>query len=268
MTSQSQTAKFVRFHKTGDASVLKLEELPVQAPVGDEIRIAVEAIGLNRAEVMFREGQYLETPDFPSKLGYEASGVIEAIGPDVSDFTVGDRVSTIPAFSMGQYGVYGERVIVPARAVAEYPARLSAIEGTSIWMQYITAFGGLIEVGKLTSGATVVITAASSSVGLAAIQIAKMLGATVVATTRGKGKEQFLRDAGANHVVVSDEEDLAERVMDITSGKGANLFFDPVGGLCWRCLRRRQRLGRLLSSMAPCRLHRHLSRFSLRWPRV
>lgn len=158
--------------------------------------VAVEAIGLNRAEVMFREGQYLETPDCPSKLGYEASGVIEAIGPDVSDFTVGDRVSTIPAFSMGQYGVYGERVIVPARAVAKYPARLSAIEGASIWMQYITAFGGLIEVGKLTSGATVVMTAASSSVGLAAIQIAKMLGATVVATTRGKGKEQFLRDAG------------------------------------------------------------------------
>ncbi|VAW80529.1 Quinone oxidoreductase [hydrothermal vent metagenome] len=225
-----KTAKIVRFHKTGDASVLKLEDLPVQVPVGDEIRIAVEAIGLNRAEVMFREGQYLESPEFPSKLGYEASGVIEAVGPDVSDFTVGDRVSTIPAFSMGKYGVYGERVIVPARAAAKYPARLSAVEGASIWMQYITAFGGLIEVGKLAQGMTVVITAASSSVGLAAIQIAKMLGAIVIATTRGKDKRQFLLDAGADHVIVSKDEDLVKRVMDITSGQGANVFFDPVGG--------------------------------------
>ncbi|GMQ88000.1 MAG: hypothetical protein BMS9Abin08_1215 [Gammaproteobacteria bacterium] len=116
---------------------------------------------MNRAEVMFREGQYLESPDFPSKLGYEASGVIEAVGPDVSDFKVGDRISTTPAFSMGKYGVYGERAIVPARAAAKYPATLSAAEGAAIWMQYITAFGGLIEVGKLTPGATVVITAAS-----------------------------------------------------------------------------------------------------------
>lgn len=225
-----QTAKIVRFHKTGDASVLKLEDLPVQVPVDDEIRIAVEAIGLNRAEVMFREGQYLESPELPSKLGYEASGVIEAVGPDVSDFKVGDRVSTIPAFSMGKYGVYGERAIVPARAVAKYPATLSAAEGASIWMQYITAFGGLVEVGKLAPGATVVITAASSSVGLAAIQIANMLGANTIATTRGQDKRQFLLDAGANHVVVSSEEDLVERVMDITSGHGANVVFDPIGG--------------------------------------
>ncbi len=225
-----QTSKIVRFHKTGGASVLKVEDLPVQVPVGNEIRIAVEAIGLNRAEVMLREGRYLETPDFPSKLGYEASGLIDAVGPDVSDFKVGDRVSTIPAFPMSQYGVYGEHAIVPARAVAKYPARLSAIEGASIWMQYITVFGGLIEVGKLASGATVVITAASSSVGLAAIQVAKMLGAIVIATTRGKEKRQFLLDAGADHVVISGEEDLVERVMAVTAGKGANLFFDPIGG--------------------------------------
>ncbi len=121
-------------------------------------------------------------------------------------------------------------------------------EGASIWMQYITSFGGLIEIGKLTLGATVVITAASSSVGLAAIQIAKIPGATVVATTRGKEKGQFLRDAGANHVVVSDEEDLAERVMDIISGKGANLLFDPVGGPLlkligiWNLISKKERL--------------------------
>ncbi len=226
----AQTARIVRFHETGDASVLKLEELEVQAPVDDEIRIKVEAIGLNRAEVMFREGHYLESPSFPSRLGYEAAGIVDAVGPNVVDLKVGDRVSTIPAFSMGQYGVYGESAIVPARVAAKYPEHLSAAQGASLWMQYLTAFGGLIELGKLAPGATVVITAASSSVGLAAIQIAKNVGAIAIATTRGKDKQQFLRDAGADHVIVSDEEDLAGRVMEITAGQGANVIFDPVGG--------------------------------------
>ncbi len=118
-------------------------------------------------------------------------------------------------------------------------------------MQYITAFGGLVEVGKLAPGATVVITAASSSVGLAAIQIAKMLGAIVITTTRGKDKRQFLLDVGADHVIVSKDEDMVKRVMDITSGQGANVLFDPVDGPCWKCARWRQRLRQLLLSMAP-----------------
>ena len=106
--------KIVRFYETGGPEVLKLEELPLTEPGKGEVRIKVEAIGLNRAEVMFRKGQYLETPQLPSRLGYEAAGLIDAIGPDVTEFQIGDRVSTIPSFPMGQYGVYGESAIVPA----------------------------------------------------------------------------------------------------------------------------------------------------------
>ncbi len=222
--------RIIRFHKTGGADVLKVEDLPLSEPGEDEIRLKVETIGLNRAEIMFREGQYLEEPILPSRLGYEAAGTVDAVGSGISGIKIGDRVSTIPAFSIGQYGVYGESAIVPGYAVARYPDNLSAIEGTAIWMQYLTAFGALIEIGQLKKDSIVLITAASSSVGLAAIQITKAAGALAITTTRGVDKKQFLLDAGANHVIVTDEEDLAESVMAVTSGKGANLIFDPIAG--------------------------------------
>ena len=150
---------------------------------------------------MFRQGHYLEHPVLPSRLGYEAAGIIDAIGPGTSGLKIGDRVSTIPSFSIGTYGVYGESAVVPASAVARYPENLSPVEGTAIWMQYLTAFGALIEFGHLQKGDTVLITAASSSVGLAAIQITKSVGATAIAITRGADKKSFLIEKiGRAHV--------------------------------------------------------------------
>jgi len=224
------TAKVVRFHETGDASVLKIQQEAILSPGPDEVRLNVEAIGLNRAEVMFRNGAYLEQPVFPSKLGYEAAGIIDAVGPDVTAFKVGDRVSTMPTFSMGQYGVYGEKPIVPVSAIARYPENLTVPQATSIWMQYITAYGALVDIGQLRQEQTVLITAASSSVGIAALQVAKILGAKTIATTRGNSKVKQLYDAGADHVIQTDSENLVERVATITSDQGANVIFDPIGG--------------------------------------
>lgn len=222
--------KIVRFHETGPAEVLKLEDLPLTQPGNGEVRLKVEALGLNRAEVMFRQGQYLETPQLPSRIGYEAAGTIDAVGPGVSDLRIGDRVSTIPSFAMGQYGVYGESAVVPAASVARYPDNLSPSEGSAIWMQYLTAYGALVEFGQIKKGDPVLITAASSSVGLAAIQIAKAAGALAIATTRGADKKPFLLEAGADQVIVTDAEDLPQRVMALTAGKGARITFDPVAG--------------------------------------
>jgi NADPH:quinone reductase-like Zn-dependent oxidoreductase len=226
----SSTAKVVRFNQTGNASVLKIEDLPVAEPGEQELRIKVEAIGINRAEVMFRNGAYLEVPELPSRLGYEAAGIVDAVGKNVTDFKVGDRVSTIPAFSMGQYGVYGERVVVPVNAVAKCPESLTTQQSAAIWMQYITAYGALIDIGQLKQGQRVLITAASSSVGVAAIQIAKSQGAEVIATTRGISKKQFLLEQGADHVIQTDSEDLVASMAEITQGAGAELIFDPIGG--------------------------------------
>ena len=151
-------------------------------------------------------------------------------GPERGRLSIGDRVSTIPAFSMVQYGVYGESAVVPAHAVAAYPENLSPAEGASIWMQYMTAWGAIVDYGQVKAGDAVLIPAASSSVGLAAIQIVKAAGAIAIATTRGSGKKQALLDAGADQIIVTDEENLPGRVMTLTGGKGANIVFDPVAG--------------------------------------
>src|SRR5262245_41336251 len=121
-------ARVVRFHQTGGPEVLKIEQVDVPPPGAGEVRIAVKALGLNRDEAMFRSGHYLDQPKLPARLGYEAAGTVEAIGPSVEGLQVGDAVSTIPAFSQNQYGVYGDTATVPASAVAKHPASLSWAE--------------------------------------------------------------------------------------------------------------------------------------------
>ncbi len=226
----NETVKIVRFHQTGGAEVLQLDELPLPQPAAGEVRLRVKAIGLNRAEVMFRRGRYLVQPVLPSKIGYEASGTVEAVGEGVDPAWVSKVASTVPSFPVDRYGVYGEVAVVPATALAEYPQELSFEEGTSIWMQYLTAYGALVMYGKLGPGDFVLITAASSSVGLAAIEMVRVQGAVSIATTRTAVKKAELLAAGANHVIVTEEEDLVARVMEITGGKGARVVFDPVGG--------------------------------------
>jgi NADPH2:quinone reductase len=131
---------------------------------------------------------------------------------------------------MSQYGVCGEVAIVPATAVVKHPASLSLAEAASIWMQYLTAYGAVVEYGHLAAGETVIVTAASSCIGIAAIQIANSLGAIPIAATRMAAKRDALLAAGAAHVVVTDEQDLVAEVMRITEGKGARLAVDPIGG--------------------------------------
>ena len=226
----SDLAKIVRFHELGEADVLRIEDLPIPEPGPGEVRLRVKAIGLSRAEVLFRKNQYLYKPTLPSKLGYEASGVVEALGTGVDTSLLGKTMATVPGFPANEYGVYGEVAIVPASALAAYPAAFTFIEGTSIWMTYITAYGALVHYGHVSKGDHVLITAASSSVGVAAIDIAKSEGAIAIATTRSARKKADLLDLGADHVIVTEEEDLAARVREITAGVGARIIFDPVAG--------------------------------------
>jgi NADPH:quinone reductase-like Zn-dependent oxidoreductase len=223
-------ARIVRFHQVGGPEVLRVEEVEVPPPGKGEVQIRIKALGLNRAESMFRRGQYLEDPKLPARLGYEAAGTVAAIGPGVQGFKVGDAVSTIPSFSLNDYGLYGDLANAPVHAVTHHPASLSWEAAAAVWMQYLTAYGALIDIGRLTRGDTILIPAASSSVGLAAIQIANRVGAVPVALTRGKSKRQALLDEGAAHVITTDEQDLVKEVMAITGGKGARMVFDPVGG--------------------------------------
>jgi NADPH:quinone reductase-like Zn-dependent oxidoreductase len=226
----NSTARIVRFHSIGGPEVLRISEEPIPEPGQGEVRLRIKAIGLNRAEVMFRNGQYLETPILPSKLGYEAAGVVEAVGPEVDKSWLGKKASTVPSFLMTQYGVYGEVAVVPASALAVYPEKLTPEQGTSIWMQYLTAYGALITHAQITKGDFVIITAASSSVGVAAIEMVKTEGAISIATTRTSKKRAILVEIGAAHVIATEEEDFIGRVNQITGGKGARVIFDPIAG--------------------------------------
>jgi NADPH:quinone reductase-like Zn-dependent oxidoreductase len=126
--------------------------------------------------------------------------------------------------------MYGEVVLAPIHAVVKHPKGLSPVEAASIWMMFITAYGALIEDAKITSRDAVVIPGASSSVGLAAIQIANSVGAKSIALTRTSAKRKQLSDAGAKFVIATEEEDLVKEIDKITGGQGARVVFDPVGG--------------------------------------
>jgi NADPH:quinone reductase-like Zn-dependent oxidoreductase len=222
--------RVVRFHATGGPEVLRIEDIDVPPPGADEVRIRVKVLGLNRAEAMFRRGQYIVSPKLPERLGYEAAGVVETIGTNVKGFAPGETVSVIPSLLMPRWPAYGELASFPADLVVKHPPNLSLKEAAAAWMQYITAYGALIDVARLARGEFVVITAASSSVGVAAIQIANLIGATPIATTRTSSKRQALIDAGAAHVIATQEEDLVARLREITGPAGARVMFDPIGG--------------------------------------
>jgi NADPH:quinone reductase-like Zn-dependent oxidoreductase len=209
----------------GGPEVLRLEEVKL------EVRIRVDAIGLNRAESNFRSGTYVYASHLPgSGLGYEAAGVVEAIGEGVNGFVVGDAVSAVPTFLMTDYGTYGESVVLPAHALVHRPDGVDAVTGAATWMAYSTAYGLLVEFGGVKPGDTVLINAASSSVGVAAIQVANHLGAVPIASTRTGAKRQRLPDAGAAHVIAVEEENLVREIHGLTGGRGVELAIDAVMG--------------------------------------
>jgi NADPH:quinone reductase-like Zn-dependent oxidoreductase len=225
------TSKVIRFYEEGGPDELRIDTVDVPEPGPDEVRVRVAAIGLNRAELHYRTGNYYHRPArFPAILGYEAAGTVDALGPGVEGLAVGDAVSVVPSFSMTEYGVYAERPIVPVRSIVRRPQGQTAEAGAALWMAGLTAYGGLIEAGGLRAGDTVLITAATGSIGIAAIQVANRIGAHVIATTRDEKKRERLLAAGAEHVIVTREENLVERVRSITGGRGAELVFDAVAG--------------------------------------
>lgn len=223
-------ARIVRFHELGaPADVLRIEDTNVPAPKANEVRIEIEAFALNRADNLFTYGHHYTLPTLPSRIGSEAAGRVEAVGSAVTAFRVGDHVCTIP-FHTDKYGVQGELALYPEDYLAPWPDCLSAEQATSVWMQYLTAYFALIEIGEVSPDDHILIGAASSSAGLAAIQLCKDAGSTVIATTRTAKKRLAIQSAGADHVVVTDQETLESRIKELTDGKGVRLVYDPIGG--------------------------------------
>lgn len=222
-------SRVVRFHQLGGADVLRIEQREVPVPNESEVVLKVEAIGMNRADVMLRTGNYLEAATFPSQLGFEASGTVITIGKNVSRFKQGDKVCVIPGFNLSQFGTYTDHAVIPEQHIVPLPQGTSFQEGAAMWMAHLTAFGGLCLAMNIRRGDWIAITAASSSVGLAAIQIARYLGAKPIALTLTSEKAQALLAEGAEAVIATREEPLVERLLQITGG-GIQAAFDAVGG--------------------------------------
>ncbi|MBR8657275.1 zinc-dependent alcohol dehydrogenase family protein [Achromobacter sp. Marseille-Q0513] len=223
-------ARVIRFHQHGGPEVLRIEQAEAVPPAGGEVQIRVKALGLNRAEALLRAGTYIEQAVFPSGLGLEAAGLVEAVGADVTDFAPGDAVSIVPPQSMVRWPAYGELATFPAELVVKHPPSLDWKEAAAVWMPYLTAYGALVDVAGLRQSDFVVVTAASSSVGLAAIQIANRIGAIPIAVTRTRAKAEALLAAGAAHVVATAEENLEARLRDISGAAGVRVVLDPIGG--------------------------------------
>ena len=145
---------------------------------------------------------------FPAKLGYGAAGIVEAVGDGVVDLVVGDKVSVVPSFSFHEYGMYGELVNAPRRGVVKLSDALSFEEAAATWMMFVTAYGALIDMAQMKAGDFVLIGAAASSTGLAAIQIANYVGARPIELARKSDRAQALLDAGAAHVIASRKKTL------------------------------------------------------------
>jgi NADPH:quinone reductase-like Zn-dependent oxidoreductase len=225
-----KTMRVIRFHKSGGPEVLKVEDVPLPEPNGREVSMRVHAIALSRVDILWREGSYFEEPVLPAGIGYDAAGVVEAVGPEVRSLKVGDQVSTFPAVSLLNYTAHGETVVYPEDALLVYPQNLSSEQAAAVNTGLFAAYFALVELSGLRPDQHVVITAASSSMGIAAIQVAKALGAKSIAVTRSEGKRQHLETVGADHVIVAGIDDVQEAVLEITAGDGVDVVYDGVGG--------------------------------------
>lgn len=223
-----ETFESVRFDRMGGPEVLRLETVAAQAPGRGEVFIRVLAIGVTQGDAMYREGTYLEQPRFPSGLGTEACGQIVAVGRDVGDWLVGDRISVHSSHSINNYPVYGAYATVPVTSIVATPKGMTDEEGAAFTLAYIPMYLALVREARLAVGETVLLNAAGATTSLAACQIARMAGARVIGLVRSAEKARLLADAGYDALFVFDD-DVVTRVREFSVG-GVDIVLDPVVG--------------------------------------
>ena len=231
-------SKAFRFYRHGGPEVLRFEEVEVTSPGRGQVRIRNVAVAVNYRDVLMRRGIH-SVKSFPSAIGLESAGVIDAVGPEVSGFLVGDRV----AYANMPEGSYAEFRVVPAERVIALPAGMDERTAASMMIRGMTARCLLHDTYKVQRGDTILIHAAAGGVGLIMCQWAKHLGATVIGTVSSDAKAEVARANGCDHPVVYAREDFSARVREITGGEGVPVVYDSVGKATFegslKCLRRR-----------------------------
>lgn len=225
----------------GGPEKLKLQEAPDPAPGAGAVRIQVKASGINFADILARRGLYPDAPKFPAVVGYEVAGTVNALGSGVNPFWLGAEV-----FALTRFGGYSDVVVVPVDQVFERPASLGHEQCAAIPVNYLTAWQLLVVMGSLSKEETVLIHNAGGGVGLAAIDIARHVGARIIGTASA-GKHAFLKDRGLHEAIDYRTQDWSVTLDTLTQGRGVELIIDPLGGThwkkSWKALRSTGRLG-------------------------
>ena len=212
--------------KTGAPEVLAVREAPDPTPENGQVRIRVRAAGINFADLMARVGLYPDAPKLPCVVGYEVSGVIDAVAGDVGDLKVGDRV-----FGMPTFGGYTDTLVLGARQVFHMPDAMTFEQAAALPVVYLTAYHMMIYTGNLRPKSSVLVHSAAGGVGLAALELAKTRDCVVFGVA-SKSKHDFLRERGCQHPI-ANEDDWVAKVKELTGGRGVDLVLDPVGGKSW-----------------------------------
>jgi len=240
--------KAIQIHQTGGPEVLQLAELPIPQPGPGQVLIRIEAIGVNFIEIYFRKGVYKAS--LPLTLGSEAAGTVEEFGPGVNGFAAGDLVA-----SVGVLGSYAEYALVPAAQLVKVPASLTPEQAAAAMLQGMTAHYLVYSTFPLKTGETALVHAGAGGVGLLLIQMAKRIGARVIATVSTPAKAELAGEAGADEVILYTEQDFEAETKKITGGKGVDVVYDSVGKNTFEsslsCLRPRGMLALFGASSGP-----------------
>jgi NADPH2:quinone reductase len=218
--------KAIRVHTAGGPEVLKLDEIPSPTPKPGEALVKVDAAGLNYIDVYFRTGMY--KAELPLTLGMEAGGTVTAVGANVSEVKVGDKVAYT-----GVPGAYAEQAVVPSSKLVVLPAGVSTRQGAATMLQGMTAHYLACSTYPLKKGDTCLVHAAAGGVGLLLCQIAKLRGARVIGTVSTDDKAKLAREAGADETIIYTRQDFEAEVKRMTDGKGVQVVYDAVGKTTW-----------------------------------
>ena len=219
------TMRALQIHRLGGPEVLELAQLPVPQPGPGQLRLKVEAVGINFADILTVRGEYLTRTKLPMTPGMEFAGLVDALGEGVDGLQVGQRVA-----ALGGSGGLAEYATVPAAAVVPVPPSLSAPEAAAFPVSYFTAYFALATLGQARPGETVLVQAAAGALGTASIQLARALDLQVIATASSEEKLAVARDLGADHTFLSNRENLVGAVKEASGGRGVDLLLEVVGG--------------------------------------
>ncbi len=221
--------KAVWIPKFGKPEVLEVRESEDPTPASGEVRIRVQAAGINFAEIMARQGLYQDAPPPPMVVGYEVSGVIDAVGERVDPTRVGQRV-----LAMTRFGGYADTVCVPSEQAYEMPESMSFEEGAALPVNYLTSYHMLFNVFRVRAGDRVLIHQAAGGVGTAACQLCRSIEGVTTYGTASKAKHDYVRENGCDHPIDYHSLDYADEVRRLTGGRGVDVVLDALGGTDWK----------------------------------